>query len=61
MHNNPFATAANAWIAMLSKKRKLTKHEKRAVIAFGAWLDTYLQKQDMEEQIREEGLHAKEN
>lgn len=53
----PFTTSAKHWIEQISKKRKLTKNQRHAVMAFAMWMDEVIRQQELQERIQ----HGKEN
>lgn len=51
MSDQIFTNAASVWIGKLEKTRKLTKHQRQAVIAFSMWLDEVIRQEEVKERM----------
>lgn len=55
--NESFTDIAKQWIEEVSKKQKLTKHQKSAVISFALWADMVIR----DDELRKELKNGEEN
>ena len=48
---------AQEWIKQIESKKKLNKEAKRAVVSFAIWLDSIIDSQELQKEVK----HDKEN